>query len=112
MSIFRSGMMLIVICLSAAGCQLFTEPDETLLMYVAPETVTCLGFVQQQCLQIRFDPSGERELLYDGIRGFDFEPGFEYTLLVRRHRIEDPPQDSSSIEYTLLRTVEKRAVEG
>jgi len=46
--------------------------------------------------------------LYDSIQGFEYEEGFTYRLLVKRNYIPNPPADGSSIEYELIRIVEKK----
>ena len=107
MSLFRVVTTISLVFLSAAGCQFATEPAETFILYVGPEQVPCQGLVPQSCLLIRTSPDADWSYLYDGIDGFTHEEGFSYRLLVHRREIENPPQDSSSITYRLIRVVEK-----
>ena len=80
------------------------------VLYVGPAQVDCVGLGPQKCLQIRESPRNEWQLLYQGIIGFSYEAGYEYKLLVKRRRIENPPQDASSIELRLVRVLEKKPV--
>ena len=45
------------------------------------------------------------------IRGFDYEWGFVYDILVNKRTVDHPPADGSSIEYTLERIVTKKRVD-
>ena len=44
---------------------------------------------------------------YEGIEGFTYEQGYEYQLRVKAEQLSDPPQDGSSIRYTLLEQISK-----
>jgi hypothetical protein len=94
--------------LTLAGCDV-TEPsaEEQFVLYVAPHTVECTGMVVQQCMLTRQSPTAEWTYFYGGIDGFTYEPGFDWTLLVRTRTIENPPADGSSIEYRLLGVLDK-----
>ena len=45
--------------------------------------------------------------LYGGIEGFEYQPGYEYRLRIKAEQLPDPPQDGSSIRYTLLEQISK-----
>ncbi|MBV7441433.1 DUF4377 domain-containing protein [Weeksellaceae bacterium TAE3-ERU29] len=42
------------------------------------------------------------------IKGFTYEKGFQYKLLVNEKHIANPPQDGSSIEYSLIKELSKQ----
>lgn len=84
---------------------------EQLTMFVGPEQKDCVGVAPQTCLLIKFEPEAEWQFFYDAIEGFEYEPGFEYELLVEKTDVENPPADASSIQYTLIEEVSKTAVE-
>ncbi len=63
-------------------------------MYIDSETVECVGVAPTTCLQVKFDKEAEWELFYDSIDGFEYEPGFEYELLITKTDVEDPPADA------------------
>ncbi len=87
-----------------------TQPEQ-LTMYVGSETAECVGVAPMDCLLVKFDKEAEWEFFYDSIMNFEYEPGFEYELLVTQTHIENPPADASSIQYTLVEMVSKTAVD-
>ena len=78
--------------------------------YVAAEKVTCYGFHEKECLLMKYDLDDEWQLHYDGIAGFTHEAGYEYALRVLEQPIVNPPQDSGSMPYSLVRVIEKHSV--
>lgn len=44
------------------------------------------------------------QVLYSSIRGFDFRWGVEVEARLRERRVLNPPEDGSSIRYTLVQT--------
>ncbi|MGV9412963.1 DUF4377 domain-containing protein [Nocardia sp. NPDC003693] len=71
-------------------------------IYVAPQTVPCTGVAPMQCLRVRRDPGSPYENHYFGIDGFDFEPGYDYHLLVEQRPRPDPPADAPSATWHLV----------
>ena len=47
------------------------------------------------------------EYFYQTIQGFDYEEGFIYDLDVKIITIENPPADASSLQYQLIKLIEK-----
>jgi hypothetical protein len=80
-------------------------------LYVEAFTVDCMGIAPQKCLLVREDPADSWEYHYDGITGFTYEPGYRYTLEVEIRKIRNPPADASSLEYRLVRVIDKVAVQ-
>ena len=105
-----SGTIAIAAC-SAPDPSTETAPDaEIVTLYVGPEKVDCVGVAPQECLLVRDSPDDEYEFFYSQINGFDYEPGYEYELLVQKTPVENPPADASSIEWTLIEVVSKTPV--
>ncbi|MGA8852734.1 MAG: DUF4377 domain-containing protein [Christiangramia sp.] len=50
------------------------------------------------------------DYLYDQIAGFEYEAGYVYNLSVKKEAVENPPQDASSIKYTLQNVSSKERV--
>ena len=97
----------VAVLLLVLGCAGPSEPDQrAVTMDVASELVDCHGFVAQQCLRVSMGPGGPWVLFYDQIEGFDFEPGFEYTLRVERRAVR-PLQDASAFTWRLLQVMRK-----
>lgn len=79
------------------------QPGEMVkTLYVGPQLVDCTGVAAQKCLQVKDSPDGEYRLFYDQIEGFEFEEGKEYVLKVSEQPIENPPADSSNVQYRLV----------
>lgn len=74
---------------------------------VASKKVDCEGLIMQKCLLIREVDKQNWNFIYDGIKGFDYKEGFEYEILILEEHIENPPQDGSSILYTLIKVISK-----
>ena len=85
--------------------------SEVVTMYVGPELVDCVGEGPMLCMQVKYDPDEEWQLFYSQIEGFDFEPGYEYELLVQVDPVENPPAGGSSLRYTLVEEVSKTPAE-
>ncbi len=52
------------------------------IVYIAPETVDCIGVAPQKCLQIKENLEDDWIFFYGNIEGFDYEPGYFYELRI------------------------------
>jgi heat shock protein HslJ len=84
---------------------------ETVTLYVGPNREPCTGVAPQLCYLVKESPDGQYLLFYSAIEGFEFEPGFEYELLVNKQTVPNPPADASSFRWTLIEVVSKTPVE-
>ncbi|MCT8341241.1 DUF4377 domain-containing protein [Flavobacteriaceae bacterium TK19130] len=81
---------------------------------VSHHRVTCTGVGPRLCLLVQQGDqigSDNWTKFYDGIEGFDFEPGKIKNIRVRAEEIENPPADASSINYTLDKVVSVEEVD-
>jgi len=76
-------------------------------MIIGPQLADCVGEGPQQCMQVKYQPEGDWQFFYSQIEGFDYEPGYRYTLLVERLEVQDPPAGGSSLRYVLVDVVDK-----
>lgn len=76
---------------------------------IADHQVDCVGVAPQSCLLTKpaEQANADWEYRYSSIEGFDFEPNYEYTLLIKNTPISNPPADASSIHSTLIKVIEK-----
>ena len=74
---------------------------------VASQTRDCTGAGAQTCYLIRERESDPWQYFYGRIEGFDYHPGYQWTVDVRIRRVENPPADASSFSYELVRVVDK-----
>ncbi|MFN2161519.1 MAG: DUF4377 domain-containing protein, partial [Candidatus Promineifilaceae bacterium] len=97
-------------CSFVEGLQSQTGGEE-MTLYVGPELVDCVGAHPQTCMLVRESPDEEYQFFYGQIKGFDYEEGYEYELVVNVTDRENPPQDVSPQEYTLVEVVSKTPAE-
>lgn len=104
----RRNILFLTFLLSAvlSGCS--RAGIET--MIVASETRTCYGAGRQQCMLVRGADTEPWQYFYGNIEGFDYEPGYEYVLRVGKEKVENPPQDASSIRYRLVKLVSREKI--
>jgi len=83
--------------------------EKTLI--VGPEMVDCVGVAPQKCYKVKENPDDDWSFFYSQIVDFDYQPGYEYELLVREEKVENPPADGSSLRWTLIKVINRKAVE-
>ena len=97
------SITLIFLCI-IIGCG--REAHEEILI-IGPYKTTCVGAFEQECY-LEFNEESQRwEFFYEGIQGFDFEPGFIWTLKVSLHEREEGIQDVGRYEYRLVSVIDK-----
>lgn len=75
---------------------------------VASQTIECQGEAPQQCLLVKTSENQQNwQFFYSNIDGFKHQEGYEYVIIVEETPIKNPPQDGSSIAYTLIEVVSK-----
>ena len=101
----RSVAPLCLLTLALAGCGLFgPEYLEEREVTVGPTLARCQGAGPQSCMVV------DGGLFYDGIEGFDYQPGYDYRLRIGKYDPWDggePPQDAGRYAYRLLEQLEK-----
>lgn len=80
--------------------------SETKILYVDSKLVDCIGVSPQQCMLVKENPNSDWHMFYDKIQGFDYQEGTQYQLEVMITNVENPPADSSSLQYTLVRMLD------
>ena len=61
----------------------------------------------QPVLLVKANDDTSWRAVYEGIEGFDYEPGYEYKLRIKAKQLAEPPQDASSVRYSLLELISK-----
>lgn len=98
--------IILIFLFLTVGCG-WDEHIETLI--IGPYKVDCVGAFEQECY-LEFNEERQRwEFFYEGIQGFDFEPGFIWTLKVSLHEREEGIQDVGRYEYRLVEVLDKEA---
>ena len=111
----RTRWLLVLIGVLALSAMLFSfgtmvqaqqEPG-TKTLYVGPNLEDCTGVGPQKCMMVKENPDADYQYFYQTIDGFDYEEGYEYEIVVKEEKVENPPADGSSIKYTLVEVVSK-----
>ncbi|MGB1287416.1 MAG: DUF4377 domain-containing protein [Aggregatilineales bacterium] len=85
-----------------------SDTDDTeRIIHIAPYQQECTGVGLQQCLIVRFEDETDLTFFYDGIEGFTYEEGFEYTLKINVTERENVPADASSLQYELIEVLQQ-----
>ncbi|MBN2043900.1 MAG: DUF4377 domain-containing protein [Anaerolineales bacterium] len=75
-------------------------------MLIAPDLVDCEGGAgPQKCMQVKFGNDEDWQFFYTQIEGFEYQPGYRYSLLVKQVEVENPPADGSSLRYVLVEVI-------
>ena len=98
-----------ILALAIASCDGPAGPDgekylETREVTVGPTLARCYGVGERTCMVV------DGFLFYDGIEGFEYEPGYDYRLRIGKYDPwggEEPPQDAGKYSYRLLDQLEK-----
>ncbi len=109
----RYLLILALLFLSACGVEnpfssLVDEEEHIEIITIGPYIKRCQGFIEQDCYLEYNEDSARWEFFYESIRGFDFEPGFIYTLEVRLEDRGTEIQDVGRYAYHLVKVVEKK----
>lgn len=90
--------------------QVFTDTKGVdMKIIVASETRMGFGVVEQSCFLVKYSPEASNwQYMYNSIEGFEYEPGYEYVLLVNRLELKNVPQDASRYVYRLKNILNKQ----
>ena len=102
----RCSFLFVLLALVFAACGGPNKPEyiEILDVTVGPTLARCYGVGERACMVV------DGYLFYNGIEGFDFEPGYTYRLRIGKYDPWDgkePPQDAGQYAYRLLEQLEK-----
>ena len=79
----------------------------TEILIIGPYRTECPSFSGNDCY-LEFNEEAQRWFFfYDGIQGFDYEPGYIWTLKVSLHEYSEEWADASSHEYRLVEVLSK-----
>jgi hypothetical protein len=81
----------------------------TEILIIGPYRTECPSFSGNDCY-LEFNEEAQRWFFfYDGIKGFDYEPGFIWTLKVSLHEYSTELADAGTHEYRLVEVLSKEA---
>lgn len=101
--------LLLLVCGALLSLPAFSQTS--IRMTVNEESRPCRRMIEQTCLLVQKEGVSQWELFYDNIKGFEFEPGYRYEIVViQTPRPEPVPQDLSRYTYRLDKVISKTAV--
>lgn len=102
-----TSMLVISVAVTGGACSSSdTAQSDVIRLWIEPELVECEGVAPMECMQVSRTQGGDLELFYDQIEGFTHEQGTSYVIDVRVTKVDDPPADASSLQYSLVEIVE------
>ena len=113
----RFLLILALLFLSACGVENILFPSDRdeeheehiEIITIGPYTELCHdAFFDRDCLVEYNEDSGRWWSFFDGVEGFDFEPGFIYILQVRLEDRGTEIQDVGRYAYHLVKVIEKK----
>ena len=103
------GILSLLIIIGVTSCNSDTPQDnvENIKMKVSSEIGTYQPWGSDHfidCMLVKEEGKNEYEALdFLGIAGFDYSKGYEYTLLVKKTTLLNPPADASNIPFACKR---------
>lgn len=104
--------LILIFLLGIWSCQPSADKERADLqrILISSETRACTGVSPMECLLVKWDKNQENwELFYNPIQGFDYVKGYEYELIVKVEKVDNPPADASSLKYILIKEVSRTA---
>ena len=92
------------ILMNISGCQA-VDKAEGQILYVSDKQVDCYGIAPQTCMLVKSNLKDDWEYFYDEISGFNYKPGYQYKLQVKKSAVKNPQQDASSLKYQLIKVI-------
>ena len=83
------------------------EPELTETLIIGPYRTDCVGAFPQECYLVLNEDDQTWEFFYESIEGFDYEPGFTYTVKVSLHDRGEGIQDVGRYAYKLVEVVSR-----
>lgn len=81
---------------------------DVIRLTVKEDLASCTGVAPMTCMQVKYKNSKNWELFYSQIKGFKYEAGYRYVLLVNRTKRKNVPADASAYSYTLKKLIKKQ----
>lgn len=101
----KTGFLLIAVIVLLFACN---SSKDTVKMTIASEKRMAMGVAPMEVLLVKEGDAVDWSFFYSNIEGFDYQPGYEYILEVKKENKEHPtPADVSSVKYTLVKEVSK-----
>lgn len=101
----KTTLLLTLFAFLAIAC---CKTNNTEKFTIASELGDCIGVAPMKCFFVKKEGKTDWEFMYDSIEGFEYEPGYEYVVEVKKEVIENLPADRSAFKYTLVKIVSRK----
>lgn len=108
MAIWR--VLTFVFLLAATACEKRIGPEAPVRLTIKIDSKLgdCSLLGPRKCFLVRENDSERWLFMYEGIEGFSYEPGYQYTVEVWRQTLPiDGIADALPYKYTLIRVIDK-----
>lgn len=96
--------------ITLTGCfGTYKKTEDILQLTIYHYKIPCAGEGIKLCYSIKKE-KGAPELFYDAIEGFNYQWGYNYTLLVQKRKKENPMADAGTFTYILKKVLKKEKV--
>ena len=107
------GLIFFAVLIMLTSCNLLdddepTDKTVTVTLYVSAQTGSMTGLtgVAHECMLVKEKEQDSWEpWAFEGIKGFTYERGYYYELLVRKIIYANPPANGSDYRYELIQIV-------
>lgn len=82
--------------------------DKTEQITVASQQADCTGAAPQKCFLIKTKNDRSWQYLTTPIEGFNYEPGNEYIIIVKRKKIKEPATDQTPFRFIFVKEITKK----
>lgn len=99
-------LTLFAVLLSVALSSCKEDIGNEITLTVASQKGTCNIVGEYSCYIVKYDGSSTWTTIPESIKGFDYQPGYEYVIRVSKKKVNNPPQDYTG-EYILHEVISK-----
>ncbi|WP_196161329.1 DUF4377 domain-containing protein [Reinekea sp. G2M2-21] len=99
--------LLLALIIGLTACNYESDKDYDQELYIDHYKSECEGEMVLLCLRTKLSSDDDWSLFYDQIEGFNYKWGYSYKLRVKLSNLESPPQDASSVIYSLVEIVDE-----
>jgi hypothetical protein len=102
--------VVVLVAMSLAACDKPVEDHASVTIEVAAQQVACTGITQQRCFKVRFASDQPWKLFYGKIKGFDYQPGFQYQLEVKQQHQKQADPRQSELSWELVQVLKRTKI--
>lgn len=83
--------------------------NEQVMLIINDQLVDCVAATKMTCMQVKYHENDPWEFFHANIKGFTYQQGYTYKILINKIKLPNPPQDASAYRYELVKVLEKKS---